>query len=140
MIDIVNQIQSNFDKGLFSCGIFIDLKKAFDTVDHTILLHKLRHYGIRGIVNDWFCSYLSDRVQSTQIGPNISKKTGVLCSVPQGSVLGPLLFLIYVNDIYMSSNKMSFYLFADDTNLLYADKNLITIENIVKLELMNVCE
>ena len=87
LIDIVNQIQSNFDKGIYTCGIFIDLKKAFDTVDHSILLQKLYHYGIRGIVNDWFRFYLSDRIQSTQIGPNISNKQRMTCGVPQGSVL-----------------------------------------------------
>ena len=118
LIDIVNQIQTNFDKGIYTCGIFIDLKKAFDTVDHSVLLQKLYHYGVRGIVNDWFCSYLSNRIQSTQIGPDISNKQPMFCGVPQGSVLGPLLFLLYVNDIYRSSAKLAFYLFADDTNLL----------------------
>ena len=140
LIDIVNQIQSNFDKGIYTCGIFIDLKKAFDTVDHSILLQKLYHDGIRGIVNDWFRSYLSDRIQSTQIGPNISNKQRMTCGVPQGSVLGPLLFLLYVNDIYRSSDKLAFYLFADDTNLLYANKNLRTLELVVNLELHKVCE
>ena len=91
-------------------------------------------------MNDWFRSYLSDRIQSTQIGPNISNKQRMTCGVPQGSVLGPLLFLLYVNDIYRSSDKLAFYLFADDTNLLYANKNLRTLELVVNLELHKVCE
>ena len=118
----------------------IDLQKAFDTVDHSILLHKLNHYGIRGVVNDWFLSYLSGRVQTTQIGSYISQKEKTLCGVPQGSVLGPLLFLIYINDIYNASDKLAFYLFADDTNLLFADRNLQSLETVVNMELMNVSD
>ena len=79
ILDILNKVQNNIDKRLYSCGIFIDLKKAFDTVDHPILLHKLHHYGIRGIINDWFSSYLSVRVQSTQIGPIVSSKERIVC-------------------------------------------------------------
>ena len=89
-------------------------------------------------MNDWFCSYLSNRIQSTQIGPDISNKQPMFCGVPQGSVLGPLLFLLYVNDIYRSSAKLAFYLFADDTNLLYADKNLRTLELVVNSGLHKV--
>ena len=140
ILDIVNKIQSNMDKGIFSCGVFIDLQKAFDTVNHSILLHKLSHYGIRGLVNDWFSSYLSNRIQTTQVGPNVSRKESTLCGVPQGSVLGPLLFLVYVNDIYMASDKLTFYLFADDTNLLYADKNPKSLETIVNCELFKVVD
>ena len=99
-LEIVNAIQTNMNQGLFSCGVFIDLKKAFDTVDHYILLDKLNHYGFRGIIKDWFSSYLNNRMQSTQIGPYISNKANVSCGIPQGSILGPLLFLWYVNDIH----------------------------------------
>ena len=123
---------------LLSCGVFIDLKKAFDIVDHDILLDKLNHYGFRAIINDWFSSYLKNRTQTTQVGHHISNKANVECGVPFGSFLGPLLFLLYVNDIHRCSNKLRFYLFADDTNILYADKNLKDLGAIVNTELQNL--
>ena len=125
---------------MLSCGVFIDLKKAFDTIDYYILLKKLYHYGIRGIINDWFHSYLTERVQSTLIGSEVSTKLPTACGVPQGSVLGPLLFLLYVNDLCRSSDKLSFYLFADDTNLLYADRDINSLERVVNAELRKVQE
>ena len=128
VIDIVNIIQNNMDLKLFTCGIFLDLKKAFDTFNHSILLKKLNHYGIRGIINDWFSSHLLGRSQVTEIDSNLLTINKISCGVPQGSVLGPLLFLIYINDFHNSSEKFPFYLFSDDTNLLYADKNLKSLE------------
>ena len=138
ILDIVNAIQTNMDKRLFSCGVFVDLKKAFDTVDHHILLQKLNHYGFRGIVNEWFSSYLKGRTQTTQIDSHISGKIDTTCGVPQGSVLGPLLFIIYINDIHKASDKLDFFLFADDTNILYADKDLKLLEDIVNQELFKL--
>ena len=140
LLDIVSKIQNNMDNKLFSCGIFIDLQKAFDTVNHTILLSKLNYYGIRGVINNWFCSYLNGRSQTTQISSKILNKELILCGVPQGSVLGPILFLIYINDMHYSSNKLQFFLFADDTNLLYADKNLKSLEKVVNKELEHVSD
>ena len=118
--------------------LLTDLSKAFDTVNHDILLDKLHHYGIRGILNKWFASYLKRRFQTTEIKNCISEKQETLCGVPQGSVLGPLLFLIYINDICNSSNILKFYIFADDTNLLHADNNLKNLEKTFNKELAKV--
>ena len=140
ILDIANTINSNMDSGKYTCGIFIDLKKAFDTVNHSILLAKLENYGIRGLVNTWFNSYLTDRRQSIEINNHISKEEKTLCGVPQGSVLGPLLFLLYINDIYKCSSEFTFYLFADDTSIIYANNDLRTLESTVNLELAKVSE
>ena len=136
ILDIISSIQSNMDKKRFSCAVFIDLKKAFDTVDHSILLKKLYIYGVRGIVNDWFKSYLLNRTQITEIDRFISEKEHSPYGVPQGSVLGPLVFLLYINDIKASA-KLKFFLFADDTNLLHANKGLKILESTVNNELIN---
>ena len=138
ILDIVNKIQFDMDKGHFSCGIFIDLQKAFDTVNHDILLQKLDYYGFRGIINKWFSSYLRQRTQVTLVESQTSDSSSIVCGVPQGSVLGPLLFPLYSIDICSCSSRLDFYLFADDTNLLYSHKNLKTLEKIVNDELANV--
>ena len=100
-------------------------------------LNKLNHYGFCGVINDWCPSYLNNRTQTTQVGQHISDKAIITCGVPQGSVLSPLLFLlhVYVNVIHKCSNKLRFYLFADDTNVLYADKNLKVLETTINIEL-----
>ena len=139
IIDIVDKICKNMESKKFTCGIFIDLKKAFDTVDHSILLSKLNHYGIRGLIHDWFNSYLSDRSQTTSIGNCTSEVISCSYGVPQGSVLGPLLFLLYVNDISSSSDKFEFCLFADDTSMLYSHRDIHALERIVNDELGKVC-
>ena len=116
----------------------MDLSKAFDTINHDILLHKLRNYGIRGTALSWFKSYLSNRQQYVLNDKNKSSMLNIRCGVPQGSILGPLLFLIYINDITKSSSTISFILFADDTNILYSHKHLTELINTLNTELINV--
>ncbi|CAL4079903.1 unnamed protein product, partial [Meganyctiphanes norvegica] len=95
LIELIDQIRFSMDNKQMTCGIFIDLSKAFDTVDHQILIGKLEHYGIRGTALELFKSYLSNRKQYVHIDNCKSKTRSISCGVPQGSVLGPLLFLIF---------------------------------------------
>ena len=131
-----NQINS-LDKTL---GIFVDLQKAFDTVDHEILLAKLNHYGIRGISNSWFKSYLSFRSQYVSISGFESSVKFIKYGVPQGSVLGPLLFLIYINDLHKAINYCMVHHFADDTNLLLFDKSLKSLKKKINIDLKLLCQ
>ena len=138
ILSITDEIQRAIDEGYYSCGIFLDFSKAFDTVNHTILFKKLEYYGIRGITGSWFNSYLSNRQQTVTVNNITSTSTLISCGVPQGSVLGPLLFLIYINDFHLCSNLLQFHLFADDANLFYKNKNIDILEENINKELRNI--
>ena len=133
--EMVNMILNAWDKKMFSLGVFIDLKKAFDTVNHKILIEKFKYYGIRGVASQFLESYLSNRLQFVQFKNGKSVKRNILCGVPQGSILGPLLFILYINDMYKVSDLLHFIFFADDTNIFYLDKDPVKLINTINTEL-----
>lgn len=137
LITLVDKISSALDSGNYVLGVFLDLSKAFDTVDHNILLSKMHLYGIRGIAHNWFKSYLDSRSQYVVFNDAKSDTSYIRCGVPQGSILGPLLFLLYVNDLVNISANILPILFADDTNLFLVgtdlDQLITSMNNELKL-------
>ena len=138
ILDLHTNIIKEVESREKSCSIFLDFAKVFDTVNHHILLEKLKYYGIRGLPLNWFKSYLSGIHQCVKINNAQSDNKAIVCGVPQGSVLGPLLFLIYINDIYKSAPKVCFHLFADDTCLFYSNKSYKKIEIEFNISLDNI--
>ena len=135
---LVDKINTAVEKHETTIGIFLDLSKAFDTIDHNILLYKLEYYGFRGVVLEWFKNYLNNRKQYVFHNNCKSDLKDIVCGVPQGSILGPLLFILYVNDIIYTSNVLDFILFADDTTILYSHKDISSKTNTINEELKEV--
>ena len=138
IIKFVECVLQALGEGQFSIAIFLDLKKAFDTLNHEIMLDKLQHYGIRNTYKNWFKSYLYDRTQCTKVNDTISNYATITTGVPQGSTLGPLLFLLYINDIIESSRLLNFFLFADDTTIVHSGKDVQSLSNNINEELKRV--
>ena len=124
LLKSTNDWYVNMDKGRFTATVFIDLKKAFDTVDHDILLQKLEKYGVIGLEHTWFSSYLKNRRQLCRVNGVASNMEEIKCGVPQGSCLGPLLFLIYINDLPFALKNSEVTMYADDTSISYSSKNI----------------
>ena len=138
IIEVVDKVVSAVERNESTLGIFLDISKAFDTIDHDIL-YKLEYYGFRGIVLDWFKSYLKNRKQFVRYQACDSEYKNIKCGVPQGSILGPLLFILYVNDITSATSLFEIILFADDTTLLYSHPDIANKINLINKELSEIC-
>ena len=133
LVEIIDKIKQAIDNNELTCGLFLDLSKAFDTVNHEILLYKLDHYGIRGPALKLIKNYLTNRKQFVKIGKNKSELRPISCGVPQGSVLGPLLFILYINDLHKACSTGNIRIFADDTNVFFKCKDIKEITRIGSL-------
>ena len=132
---ISKNIHSIFDQGEYAAGVFGDLKRAFDSVNHTILLQKLEHHSIRGVTKKWFSSYLTKRRQFVAIDSFFSITKNISTGVPQGFGLGAFLFLIYIIDLHTCGRHSKTCHFANDTNILHSHKSLEVLVKNVKYDL-----
>ena len=135
LLSLIETIKKYLDGGEIVCGVFIDLQKAFDTMDNEILLEKLKHYGIGSKQNNWFRSFLTNRKQKVSMEGFFSQSKIVKRGVPQGSTLRPLIFFIYLNDLANVLEKPIVHHFADDTNILYGNKNTSVLSDVINSEL-----
>ena len=135
---LTDKLIKSLENGEFVIAVFLDFSKAFDTVDHAILLSKLSHYGIRGSALQWFQSYLSNRKQYVTYNGVSSPVNTITCGVPQGSILGPLLFLLYINDLGHVCSSTTSILFADDTNLFKSGNDLNKMQDELNSELSKI--
>jgi len=135
VLRLVDHIATEIDRCNFTVGVFIDLSKAFDTIDDYMLLDKLSLYGIRGNSFNWFSSYLTDRKQYVCLKDVKSDTLCVKCGVPQRCILGPLLFIIYINDLVNISNILQVILFADATNIFVSGPDINELCRSVNIEL-----
>ena len=140
LIILIDKIMSAINEDEIVLGVFLDLSKTFDTVNHKILLMKMYKYGIRGVALSWFESYLSNRNQYVSFSNYNSESMLISCGVPQGSILGPLLFLLYVNDMANVSSVLFTILFADDTNVFVQGKSLDHLIDVMNNELCKLSE
>ena len=134
-LELTESIYNSIDSKQHCAGVFIDLKKAFDTVNHKLLVEKLSFYGVRGVANAWLENYLMNRKQYVVVDNQASSIPFIKCGVPQGSVLGPVLFLLFINDICNVSNLLKFVLFADDTNIFCSNENVEVLQDTLNREL-----
>ena len=135
LIDLIQEITSSLDQGHYVVSLFLDLSKAFDLVSHQILLNNLKYYGSQQKENNWFQSYLSNRKQQVHVNGVASESCSISTGVPQGSILGPLLIIIFINDLPKSSTYFSTRLYADDTSLTASGSDLDSV-NCVKLTII----
>ena len=135
--DLIENKLKNLDENLYTCALYVDFSKAFDTVNHSILLRKLDHHGIRGVPLELFKSYLSNRKQYTCVNGSKSQELLIEIGVPQGSVLGPLLFLLYINDLPYASVLLT-KLFADDTCLVFSAKTIDQLQIVINSEMLKI--
>ena len=138
ILDLHKDIVEAIEKKEKACAIFLDFAKAFDTVNQKILLKKLEYYGKRGVPLIWFQSYLHNRQQCVKINQSTSNSRTVTCGIPQGSALGHLLFLIYINYIFLATSKVSFHFLADDTCIFHSNKNYRKLEDEINTSLDNI--
>ena len=138
LIYLVNKIATSIDQSEITAGVFLDLSKAFDTLDHQIVFDKLEHYGVRGLALQWIKSYFSNRIQFVQINDTRSSEEIIRCGVPQGFILGPLYFILYINDLPKATSLAECLLFADDTSIFYSNSEPDHLASLMNSELTKI--